>query len=182
MGKRSNFKRNPRDFYETPEKAVLPLIPHLPWQFRYISPCYGSGNIERHLNKLHDQAYCTARSELYPEEYNTSEFGFVEKEDAREYSTDQFFDFYIENPPWDRRILHEIIDNLAGQKPTWLLFDADWMHTKQAIPYLGYCRKIVSVGRVSWMGNGVSGVDNCCWYLFDKTRSASVLQFVERVA
>lgn len=26
MGKRSNFERNPRDFYRTPEAAVLPLI------------------------------------------------------------------------------------------------------------------------------------------------------------
>jgi hypothetical protein len=28
-------------------------------------------------------------------------------------------------------------------------------------------RKIVSVGRVSWMENGVSGLDNCAWYLFN---------------
>ena len=35
--------------------------------------------------------------------------------------------------------------------PTWLLFDADWAHTKQAAPYLRHCSHIVSVGRVHWM-------------------------------
>ena len=30
MGKRSNFERNPRDFYPTPKEAVIPLLPHLP--------------------------------------------------------------------------------------------------------------------------------------------------------
>ena len=29
MGKRSDFERIPRDFYPTPYKAVLPLLPHL---------------------------------------------------------------------------------------------------------------------------------------------------------
>ena len=29
MGKRSNFEQRPADFYPTPFKAVLPLIPYL---------------------------------------------------------------------------------------------------------------------------------------------------------
>jgi hypothetical protein len=29
MGKRSNFKRPPADFYPTPRAAVLPLVPYL---------------------------------------------------------------------------------------------------------------------------------------------------------
>lgn len=32
------------------------------------------------------------------------------------------------------------------------------------------CEKIVSVGRVSWEGNGIKGKDNCAWYLFDATQ------------
>ncbi len=52
--------------------------------------------------------------------------------------------------------------------PTWLLFDADWMHTKQSAPYMIYCKKVVSVGRVKWIeGSKSVGKDNCCWYLFD---------------
>ena len=32
MGKRSNFERIERDFYPTPEEALIPLLPHLPKQ------------------------------------------------------------------------------------------------------------------------------------------------------
>jgi hypothetical protein len=54
----------------------------------------------------------------------------------------------------------------ANQKPTWLLFDADWMHTKQSVDYVQYLHKIVSVGRIKWFGN-MTGKDNCAWYLFE---------------
>jgi hypothetical protein len=47
-----------------------------------------------------------------------------------------------------------------------LLFDADWMHTKQSVPYMKMCSKIVSVGRIKWFGN-MTGKDNCAWYLFE---------------
>ena len=75
--------------------------------------------------------------------------------------------YIITNPPWDRSILHPIIDFFAPQMPTWLLFDADWIHTKQSKPYMEMCHKIVSVGRIKWFGN-MTGKDNCAWYLFDK--------------
>jgi hypothetical protein len=40
----------------------------------------------------------------------------------------------ITNPPWDRKILHRLIERFSAVGPTWLLFDADWMHTKQSAP------------------------------------------------
>ena len=33
MGKRSSFKRVPRDFYPTPYKAAVPLFPHITGDF-----------------------------------------------------------------------------------------------------------------------------------------------------
>ena len=77
-------------------------------------------------------------------------------------------EYFITNPPWTRQILHPIIENLSNQLPTWLIFDASWAHTKQARPYAARCVKIVSVGRISWMQNGTSSLDDCAWYLFDK--------------
>ena len=78
-------------------------------------------------------------------------------------------DYIITNPPWTREILHMMIVHFSDQRPTWLLFDADWVHTKQAIPYLPRLRKIVSVGRVKWIKDSpYSGKDNCAWHLFDK--------------
>jgi hypothetical protein len=77
-------------------------------------------------------------------------------------------DVCITNPPWNRKILHPLIENLSAQLPTWLLFDADWIHTKQSIPYLPKLKKVVSIGRVKWIeGSKSVGKDNCCWYLFD---------------
>jgi len=75
-------------------------------------------------------------------------------------------DMIITNPPWDRKFLHPFIDLWAPQIEMWLLFDADWAHTLGAAPRLEYCADIVSVGRVSWEQNGVSGFDNCAWYHF----------------
>ena len=49
---------------------------------------------------------------------------------------------------------------------TWFLFDADWMHTKQAKGLLQkYITDIVSVGRLKWIPDStMSGKDNCAWY------------------
>ena len=58
-----------------------------------------------------------------------------------------------------------MIEHFKSLKPTWLLFDADWMHTRQSREYIKYCSMIVSVGRIKWFGN-MTGKDNCAWYLF----------------
>jgi len=90
-------------------------------------------------------------------------------------------DFIITNPPWDRPVLHQIIERTAGFKPTWLLFDSDWMHTIQAARHLEICVKIISVGRVKWMaGSENTGMDNCCWYLFDVNHIGKKTEFVGR--
>lgn len=156
MGKRSNFERNPRDFYPTPYEAVGPLLPHISGQF--CEPCAGDGALVSHL-EMHG-LFCTVASDIEPRHYS------VRKMDAMDIAVRH--QQFITNPPWDRKILHPIIDHLSVIAPTWLLIDADWMHTKQAVPYLKRCRKIVSVGRVKWIpGTKTTGKENCCWYLFD---------------
>ena len=152
MGKRSNFERREKDFYPTPEEAVLPLLPFLRKHTRYTEPCAGDGDLIAHLNKYGHECVCS----------------FDEDEDA---TVSKRFkgSLYITNPPWDRKLLHPIIVNLSDTAPTWLLFDADWMHTKQSKEYLPRLKKIVSVGRVKWIPDSkMTGKDNCCWYLFDK--------------
>jgi hypothetical protein len=74
----------------------------------------------------------------------------------------------ITNPPWDRPILHRMIQKVVEQNATaWLLFDADWWHTKQARPYKPFCEMVISVGRVKWIeGSKSTGKDNCAWYKF----------------
>ena len=152
MGKRSNFERRPQDKYETPRAAVMPLIDHLYPTTSFAEPCAGEGKLIKHLEKFGH--ICLEQSDIEVDARN------IRKTMAS---------CFITNPPWSRKVMHGIIDNLAGIRPTWLLMDADWMHTKQSGPYMKYCKKVVSVGRVKWIpGSKNTGKDNCSWYLFDK--------------
>jgi len=101
----------------------------------------------------------------------------------REIGMEELFeaDYIITNPPWDRSLLHPMIEYFTAYRPTWLLFDADWIHTKQSIPYMGMLKKIVSIGRVKWIEDSKSvGKDNCCWYLFERD-SSSHTKFYGRI-
>jgi hypothetical protein len=84
-------------------------------------------------------------------------------------------DYVLSNPPWDRKILHPAIEHFRKLAPSWMLFDGDWAHTAQAKPYLPFCRKIVSIGRVKWIeGSKHTGKDNACFYLFEATEGETV--------
>lgn len=165
MGKRSNFEHRKNDFYPTPLDAVKPLLPFLNIGFTYAEPCAGDGRLARHLDVLTDSwAIATLLSDIDPKDPG------VEKNDALTVDIPRNTEYIITNPPWSRWILHPLIDRFASICPTWLLFDADWMHTKQAVPYLQYCKKIVAIGRVKWIEDSkFTGKDNACWYLFDKS-------------
>ena len=160
MGKRSDFERKPRDFYPTPMEAVEPLLEHLPQDFSFVEPCAGNGALIEHLET---KGVCMWASDIEPQAKGIhacdySDVGFNELVES---------EYVITNPPWDRKILHPMIQYFAPRIRTWLLFDADWMHTKQSVPYMNMCSKIVSVGRIKWFGN-MTGKDNCAWYLFDR--------------
>ena len=163
MGKRSNFTRIERDFYPTPLAAVEPLIDHLPPSFTYVEPCAGDGRLVDHITGLTEGfGRCIHQSDIEPQASG------IREADALSLVFEGDVDFCITNPPWDRKFLHPFIDWYIPQMPTWLLFDADWMHTKQSATLMTYCSKVVSVGRVKWIeGSKSVGKDNCCWYLFD---------------
>ena len=161
MGKRSSFKRNPRDFYPTPLEAVTPLISHIS-SLGFWEPCAGDGTLTQHIINSKDGLYCVGESDIEPQATG------IARADALTISPNINVGAFITNPPWDRSILHPLIENLRLQAPTWLLIDADWMHTRQSAPYIKYCQRIVSVGRVKWIPNSkMTGKDNCAWYLFD---------------
>lgn len=165
MGKRSDFVRVDRDYYPTPISAVEPLIDHLPYAFDYTEPCAGDGRLIKHITELTDgQGDCLFACDIEPKSDK------VRQADALTVSFGEYgvVDYCITNPPWDRKFLHPFIEHWIDICPTWLLFDADWMHTKQSAMYMTYCSKVVSVGRVKWIeGSKSVGKDNCAWYLFD---------------
>jgi hypothetical protein len=173
MGKRSSFERIPRDFYPTPWEAVISLAKILPSGTTFVEPCAGDGTLIRHLEAFGHR--CLRAFDIEPQR---AEIELADARDLMFYRAECF----ITNPPWSRHLLHPIIENLSRQLPTWLLFDADWMHTRQSAPFIPHLRKIVSVGRVKWIPDSpFTGKDNCCWYLFDQTSEAPA-QFIGRAA
>ncbi len=165
MGKRSNFKRVERDFYPTPKAAVLPLARFLPRRFNYAEPCCGDGALIRSIGEVSRNSWCILACDISPSAGLKAMDAFdLKRGDMRH------VDYIITNPPWDRKILHPMIEHFSAMRPTWLLFDADWIHTKQSASFTPWLRKIVSVGRVKWIPDSkMTGKDNCAWHLFDQT-------------
>lgn len=170
MGKRSAFVRRERDAYDTPLSAVLPLFPHLPRRASYVEPCAGTGDLVRHLSTRGHE--CVFARDIAPRGQAVARAGaVVHRQSALDIGwAARCADLIITNPPWDRAWLHRMIAHFAALRPSWLLFDADWCHTRQAAPFLPMLRKIVSVGRVKWVeGSAHTGKDNCAWHLFSAT-------------
>ena len=163
MGKRSSFERMPRDLYSTPVEAVAPLLPHLTPGTRFAEPMSGHGALVDHLTAAGH--VCVWESDIEPQRSMLQADAF-----SLHYVSQ---DCIITNPPWDRKVLHPAIVHFSDWAPTWLLFDADWVHTRQAAPFLPRLRRIVSVGRVRWIpGTTMTGKDNCAWHLFDARNQA----------
>lgn len=173
MGKRSNFKRVERDFYPTPYEAVPPLIPHLnyPGTLKFVEPCAGNGILFDHIARLSRRNCKALLTDIEPQAKG------IKQQDALTLSEKDVtgYDFIVTNPPWNRKILHPMIDHFRKLRPTWLLFDADWAHTRQSSEYIKYCSKIVSVGRLKWIPESkMTGKDNCCWYKFQDKECETV--------
>jgi hypothetical protein len=181
VGKRSKFKRRAADKYFTPERAVVPLFDYFRKSMvlkesviHYDEPCAGDGRLIDHIAKLSNGNFvCDVAMDIEPDRGDILKGDALVDYDPKTSSADMI----ITNPPWTREILHPMIERFRAAKPTWLLFDADWMHTVQAAPYLEYCSCIISVGRVKWIdGSTNTGKDNSAWYLFDfyKTKTTFI--------
>lgn len=160
MGKRSAFERNPHDLYNTPAKAVEPLLPWLKPMTPFLEPCVGEGALARVL-EASGHHFCG---------------GFDLPIDARVHSYGIVLGaIFITNPPyWGQPAdLHPLIENLSDQAPTWLLMSADWLFNKTSGPLTRRLRRIVAVGRVKWIpGSRYTGKENAAWLLFDRPRRA----------
>ena len=179
MGKRSNFERKGRDYYPTPLKPVQTLVPFLPQErFTFWEPCAGDGRLITHLQTT-TSGVPTFACDIEPQEsdWNILRLDVLSQDDNLwEYNRDvNRPDYIITNPPWNVKLLHPMIDKFRGVAPTWLLFYADWAHTKRAAPYLEYCSDIVPVGRVKWIEDSPhSGKDNTAWYCFHAEKKATI--------
>ena len=165
MGKRSDFKRRPQDKYRTFDvRAAQALAPHLPWGCKFWEPCAGGADLIKTLQPFGPQ--CVVATDINPECEGVYRLDAltVTREDVDATGVSHI----ITNPVWTRPIMHAMIEHFAQMRPTWLLFDADWVHTHQAHKYGPWLQCVVSVGRLCWIeGTGVTGKDNVAWHLFD---------------
>lgn len=176
MGKYSEFERKPRDFYRTPEAAVLPLLPHLPrGPFSYAEPCAGDGYLVHHLQK-HTEGVCVMASDIHPMK------DWISARDAFSHDrhTMKHPEFIVTNPPYERNLLVELIPHLSSIAPTWLLLRSDFLFNKYASQFMSKMVKVVAVGRVSWEENGVTGKENHAWIQFSNYKSEPT-RFVGRM-
>jgi hypothetical protein len=83
----------------------------------------------------------------------------------------------ITNPPWKRDQLHALIGHFTRCAPfRWLLFGANWAHTRQSRDLIQHCSRILPIGRVRWIpGSPYTGKDDASWYRFEQAHEVGPL-------
>jgi hypothetical protein len=191
MSKRTHgLARRKADAYDTPAHATTELMRHLLPGTRFIEPCAGKGDLIRHLEAAGH--FCIGASDIdvsrWPTGAEHDGLPVLFPRDATARLVRSGASCVITNPPWTRSLLHPIIENLSGQLPTWLLFDADWIHNSTVPKHLiDRCERVVAQGRVRWMeghadDKGHGSVDNVAWYRFDATHTGGPRVFNRRGA
>lgn len=165
MSKRTpGLPQRPRGFWPTPKEAVAPLIRYLPPMASYAEPCAGDGALISHLADLWEGGSCVWASDIEPQAVG------IERADVFDVTFRP--DMFITNPPWAKGGKRgdpalSIIKHLANIAPTWALLPFDFAANDYFRQVSTMCVEIFPIGRVSWMGNGTPGKDNCSWMRFD---------------
>ncbi len=164
MSKRSSFERRPRDFYETPKEAVLPLLPHLYDGISFAEPCAGGAKLTHHIEGLVKDSMCFWASDIEPQ---SDEIVVLDALDLEEKHL-EFCEAIITNPPFEWKLLKPMMERWIALRPTILLLPSDFMHNQRFAPFLSQCWKIVSIGRVKWIeGSKMTSTENFAWYFFN---------------
>lgn len=165
MGKRSTgFERKERDFYPTPESAVIPLLRFLNEDYHKIyEPCAGDGALVDHLER--GGQYVCGASDIEPRRRG------IKKRDAFRLKLEdvEHASIIVTNPPWS---FSDVFGIWCGANrfnlPCWFLLQADFAHNKQSVEMMKHCERMVSVGRVKWIvGSKYASKENVAWFLFN---------------
>lgn len=175
MGKRSSFEKRGRDYYWTPLEPIRPLVPYLLGQ-QYAEPCVGGGDLVKGINhltfRLPNKPRCGFASDLQPDTprlaVNVPTLSYTQR-DARSLLPADLIgiDCIVTNPPFTWDVLSVLLEVWIDLKPTWLLLPSDMANNVRFARFMGFCSDIIPVGRISWMENGQSGMENYSWYMFD---------------
>lgn len=159
MGKYSNYVKRPRDAYFTPYEAVTPLFFHLPRGFTFLEPCAGNGQLTDALVHYFE-ATPLLELDIEPQDKRITQGDATALIDSGQ-------DYIITNPPFSWEMLVPLMHRFMNIGQTVLLLPADYMHNIRFSPFMSYCNKVVSIGRVKWIeGSKTTGRENYCWYFF----------------
>lgn len=168
MSKRTQkFKRREKDFYATPYRAVPPLLPYLKNNCKFIEATAGNGQLIDHLVKHGHE--CLGAFDIEPKRDDITEYDML---NALPSIFDEEADYIITNPPWRRDLLIPLVKFFSSVKPTFLLFDSDFLFTKKtgAPEVLPFCHYVIPTPRLKWIPDSKhSATDNTAWYMFDQT-------------
>ena len=168
MSKRSpGHPQRPHGFWPTPRAAIAPLVPYLPPRATWGDPCAGDLALVDGIADLWPDGRCTFAADII------ARVPGVDEQDALTIKAwPDMPSIWITNPPWplggkrgDPAL--SIIRHLCQLAPTWCLLPWDFAANDYFRHASAWCVEIVPIGRVSWMGNGTAGKDNCAWYQFD---------------
>lgn len=163
----SNFERKPRDFYPTPIEAMYSLLPHLKESFNYFEPTAGNGAIIRHLLAARPGARCIGATDIEPLAPGIEQLDLLKETPVGL----PMADVAITNLPWERKLLHPMIEAITEHCPLWTIIDSKWVNNESSAPYLkDLCVKVVPIGRVVWEpGTDTAGKVDASWFLFDRS-------------
>lgn len=163
MSKRGEaFERSPRDLYETVDpRAVAALLPYVDKSMPFVEPCAGAGALTDQL--LAAGMACAGELDIQP---LRPHIAMLDARAVRLNAGEQV----ITNPPFTRKLMHEIMLHCARQVPSWFLVEADWLFTQQATPILTkHGAQAVAIGRLKWFREddprqkGNDPMDNMAW-------------------
>lgn len=186
MGKRSEFERNDRDFYPTPEKAVAILANYIQ-DIKYIEPCAGNGALIKFFDKIGDNVKCIHACDIEPQ---PSDIDIIERNmletdwDSIVKHTLPDSDMFITNPPWvnDKKSgyqLNTIIKKLSSVLPTWLLMNGNYCFNRKSAECMRKCTDVVPVGRLRWIENSPHmGKDDVAWFRFDSRINTTRMTYI----
>jgi len=178
LGKRSpDFIKKSRDYYPTIDPiAAEVLLEHLEEGTLFIEPCAGAGDLALSIFCKNKSIACVGMYDIEPQKE-----GIIKRDCLSLTENDNVFaNRFITNPPFTWSVLQPLMGHMISLLPTWLLLPADVMHNVRMGPYMKKCVKVVSIGRMYWMENKIKGVENMCWYLFDKDHEGPT-QFIGRL-
>lgn len=166
MSKRSNFKKNPRDYYQTIDRragdALAPFIKDVKY---FAEPFAGNGALVHQLQENHNK-FCMWKSDIEPQP--DISFGLqcykIDYKEVDIYHLD-LCDVLITNPPFTKELFHQAIESFTPMIDCWWLMQADYIFNLGSTKILDtYVTDVVTIGRLKWFKDTtMSSTDNFVW-------------------